>query len=170
MTKHVDTTEDTAYETGDFESILERSADEIKEPGRPPTGPWVLRCVGTLLQKTSAEDLEADPSRPLGTVIFVHTPFEPLDGVDPDAVEEGSWRGAKIFTRRNIKGPGDDYNVLQLAKLHGVDTTGRSLKEVLEATRGRMVQGTVGLDKPYTSKVTGEQVINSKISNFVAVA
>lgn len=167
-----DTTAATAFEDGDFDSILERSADEIQPPAKAPSGPWILRCTGTYIRKTSREDREANPEAPIGQVMFYHTPYEPLEGVDPELVEAGDWRGKKIVTKRNIKEPGDDFKALELARQHGVDTTGRSLKEVLTLCKGRMVQGTVSV-YTYTrnkGKANEETVVENQIGNFAPVA
>lgn len=153
---------------GDFDSYLEKSAETIRPPERSPTGRWVLRNVGTFLRKTKREDLENNPDLPLGRVEFIFTPHEPLEGVDPDLVEEGKWRGKRITVRRNIKDPGDDYKVLNLAAMHGIDLSGRNLKQVIEACKGRFVEGTVGVYS-YTRKDTGEEVVENNIQNFAPV-
>lgn len=162
------TIDENPVSLGDFDSILDRSADEIKEPSRAPNGPWVLRMTGFYIRKTPAEDLEDNPDLPLGKVMFYHTPHEPLDGVDPEAVEAGDWRGKRITTTRSVKEVGDDYKVLQLVKLHGVDTEGRTLREALNACKGRFIRGTVS-QYSYDRRDTGETVTQNQIGNFAPV-
>lgn len=170
MPKHNTVTEasDTPFDTGDFDAILDRSADEIKEPGRAPSGPWVLRCVGAFIRKTPAEDREANPDLPIGSVTFYHTPHEPLEGVDADLVEAGDWRGKRIVTRRNIKEAGDDAKIKALVMHHGVDPNGRSLREMLDAVKGRFVRGNVSVYS-YTRKADNETIVENQIGNFTTV-
>lgn len=150
---------------GSFEDALNRSTDNIKEPAKAPSGPWILRMTGFYLRPTPKEDLDADPDLPLGKVLFYHTPHEPLDGVDPEAVERGDWKGKRIISTRVIKEEGDDFKVLKLAAMHGINTEGRTLKQVLEACKGRFVRGTVSIYS-YVSKQSGETVVENQISNF----
>lgn len=167
MSKHTaeNRSQQQNFEAGDFEAILDASTDNIKEPARAPSGPWVVRMTGFFIRKTSKEDLEADPEAALGQVIFYHTPYEPLDGVDPEVVEAGEWRGKRIATKRTIKTPGDDKKVLDLAVMHGVDPEGRSLRQTLEACKNRLIRGTVSVYS-YKNKTTGETVVENQISNF----
>lgn len=166
MAKHtVNTQNDEAV--GDFDSILDRSAEEVKEPGRAPSGPWVLKCTKVFFFKTKKEDLEADPSKPLGSVTFIHTPHDPQEGVDPDLVESGEWRGKKIRTKRNIKENTDDAQLVKLAEMHGVSREGRTTKQMLEACVDRFVRGSVSVYS-YTNR-DGELVVENQIGNFLPV-
>lgn len=156
-----------SFESGDFDSILNRSADQIKEPERCPSGRWRLRCTGTFMQATKKEDRENNPDLPIGKVTFYHTPHEPLEGVDPESVEEGHWRGRKIRTSRNIKELGDDAKIRALAEMHGVDPDGKTLKQMLEATKNRFVDGTVSVYS-YTNR-DKDVVIENQVGNFTRV-
>lgn len=167
MAKH--TPEANPFDAGDFDAILTRSTENIKEPGLVPSGPWRLRLTGYSVYKTTAEERENNPELPLGSITLFHVPVEPLDGVDPDLVEAGEWRGKRIYTRRNIKDPGDDAKILRLLQLHGVDTEDRDggLKACLEAGKNRMVRATVS-KYSYKNRQTGEDVSNNQLSSFVA--
>lgn len=156
------------FQNGDFDSILDRSAEEIHEPARAPNGPWVVRCVGYFIRKTPKEDLADNPDQPLGSVIFYHTPHEPLDGVDPEAVEAGAWRGRRIQTKRNIKEVGDDAKIKALVELHGISPEGRTLRQMLDACKGRLVRASVSMYS-YDRRDTGETVFVDQLSNFAPV-
>lgn len=152
----------------DFNSILDSSAENITEPDMAPSGPWILRCTGFYIRPTPSADLEANPELPLGKVMLYHTPHEPLDGVDPEAVESGGWRGKRITSTRNIKENGDDAKVKKLVELHGVSPEGRTLRQMLEACRGKFVRGTVSRYS-YDRRDTGETVWENQIGNLLPV-
>lgn len=157
--------DDDATLSGDFDSILDRSADEIKEPSRAPSGRWTVRCAGTYVRKTPEADLEENPELPKGKVIFYHTPDTPHDGVDPEAVERGDWRGKRIQTMRNVREESDFANILKFVRMHGVDTDGRSVKECLAAVKGRLIDATMSVNT-YTRKSDGETVVDNQLGNF----
>lgn len=150
---------------GDFDSYLETSMDDIQEPEICPSGPWNLRLTSTFVQKNSAEDRESNPKLPLGSYTFYYTPVEPLEGVNPEKVEHGKWRGRRIRHSFNINDPSDMTKVKKHLETLGVDTSGRSVKEGLEVARGHIVKATVSRSR-YFSKKQGEEVEQERLSNF----
>lgn len=156
------------FASGDFDAILDRSTEHVKEPGLVPSGPWRLRMTGFYVQKFTDEEREENPDLPLGSISFFHTPVEPLDGVDPELVEAGDWRGKRISTRRQIKEQGDDAQILKLVGMHGVDTENREggLRACLNAAKGHTIRATVS-KYSYDRRDTGETMTNNQLKSFV---
>lgn len=147
-----------------YEQMLRTSMAEVKEPGRLPSGKWVLRCVGA---KNTPNDDREKADDPLGTVLLTHVPVAPRDedagGPGTETVQGGEWRGKRIFTRFNIRDMSDLFQVRQIVEGHGISAE-NSLEEGLEKMRGRSVEAAVGLR---TYKSRGETRIENTLTNFV---
>lgn len=156
------------FEAGDFEAILELTADTVTPPGLVAAGPWSLRLIGTFMETHDQEEREANPKLNLMDVTLTYTPYEPGDTVDSEKVESGDWRGRKIRVRRRINDRGEYVNFMNHMELHGVSTAGRKIKEVLDAAKGRLIKGKIS-SYTYTRKDSGESVTENQVKDFSRV-
>lgn len=147
----------------DYEDILNRSWDDIPEPQLLPDGNWRLKLRNATYQEAKSADKSP-------VVLFVYTPVEPLDDVDADRLEE---LGAeydftlnRLFQRFYVENGRDWATVKRHVAKHGVDTTGRSIKESLEVLKGSTIIGFLAATT-YTN-AAGEQVRDNEIKNFAA--
>lgn len=144
---------------GDFESILDRSMDEVTEPKLYPTGTWRLRAVATSVKK---DDNDRD------VVMIALVGVEPQDDVDPDelAAAGGDFDGQRIWLRRTLETKADVFNLKRLIEQFGVETAGKSLREGIDEVKGHEVMGYVGI-RSYQSQ--GETKIDNTVKQFAPV-
>lgn len=144
---------------GDFESILNRSMDEVQEPGLYPTGTWLVRNVGGLVRRD-------DKGREI--VILTYVAVEPQDDVDPDelAAAGNSFEGNKLWYRRIIETNDDAFKLKKFIAMHGVEIKGKSYEEGIRELRGREIFAYVGTR---TYERQGDMVVENTLMQFAPV-
>lgn len=113
----------------DYESILDRSWDELPESKILPVGFWRLRGMNAVFQKPRSEN--QNPS-----ILFVYSATEPSDDVDADALEElgegYDWTQNRVYARFWIETAKDWDAVRKHLIKHGCDLTGRNVRDTLK--------------------------------------
>lgn len=145
--------------SGDFESILDRSLDEVTEPKLYPTGTWRVRCVGVSAKKSE------DGADQFQLAFIGVAPEQDVDEDELAAIPEGALDGQKIWVRRTIESNADAYNFKRMLEAFGVDTKGLSGKEAVQSMKGREALGYVGL-RTYTDS-QGEAREDNTLKQFV---
>ena len=147
----------------DYESILDASWDEIPTDKLLPVGSYRLRGQNLSIMKARSADQN-------DVFLFVYTVREALDDVDQDELEalgDYDLESKKIFQKFWVDTGADFDAVRKHLKKHGIDTTGRSIKETAEAFKGTEVIAYLGV-KTYENKV-GDTVQDNEPSQFAPV-
>jgi hypothetical protein len=128
---------------GDFESLLDRSADEITEPKNYPVGTWRVRAVSNVSFKKDNNDRDV--------AMFAIVGVEPQEDVDPDALDEAGddYEGVRLFVRRTLETKSDFFQLKKLLETFGVDTKGKTLKEAGGDVKGNEALAYIG-ERTYT--------------------
>jgi hypothetical protein len=116
-----------------FESLLDRPADDVKPPPTLPAGPYL-----TVLQGLP-EKIESSKKKTPG-FRFIHKIISPLDGVDDDALAliEGGVSGKTV---RNDMWVTEDslFMLTQFLENCGVEMAGKSISACIDETPNRQV-------------------------------
>ena len=148
-----------------FESILDKSLDEITAPANVPTGPWLVRGVG---YSTKMQDDKDNPGNKLEVFSLGYEPVEAGADVDPEAIAKGDWQGKRLWHQRWVRDRNDSYRFKTFLALHGIDTSGRTVREALDsAFKGSVIHANVGL-RSYEKD--GATVTDNTIKDFAAAA
>ncbi len=148
----------------DYESILDRSWDDLPTSKTLPVGFWRLRAENAVFMKSRDED-KSD------AVLFVYSPKEPHDDVDEDALlelgPEYDYTQNRIFAKFWVE-TGKDWDQVRTHLIkHGCDLTGRNVRETLkEDFKGREINAYLDV-KTYQDSV-GEDVFDNDPKNFQA--
>lgn len=145
---------------GNYEAILNRSSDEVTEPGLYPVGTWRLRCVGV-----SAK--ENDDGITVFNFSFIGV--EPGEDVDPVELEQSgdSFDGARIWVKRYIETKRDEFDLIGFFQKLGADTTGKTKKQLMAEVKGNEIMAYVGV-RSYTNNA-GELRTDNTAKNFAAI-
>lgn len=151
-------------ETGDYESILNKSWGEIPEVQLLPAGSWLVRCRGAsyVAPKT------ADQSPQLA---FIYEAIEPMDDVDEEALtalgEDYSFSDNRLFHRFWFKTGADRQMVRNHLQKHGIDPDDYTVAESLKAVKGRDIIAVVA-QETYKPKNGGDLITQNVIKAFSA--
>lgn len=143
--------------SADYDLSLDRSADEIGEPKLYPDGTWLLRCVGVSFKK---DDDDHD------VISFGYVAKTPGEDVDPQELEEANndYDGLRLWKKFTIETKRDQFDLLKHVQMHGVDTTGRSLKEAAKEAKGFEIAGYIGR-RSYQNRA-GETKTDNTVKSF----
>lgn len=153
--------------TDEYSSIIDSVIDEWEEPENYPLGTWELVCLS--LRHKEGEDKEGNPRE---EYVFSYHGHVPQGDVDPEAVENGDYKGKVLVARMYVNGGdrqrADAVRVQRRIKLHGVFTEGRTFKDLIAAKSltGAHVLAEVG---SRTYEVNGESRTENELRNFASV-
>lgn len=141
----------------DFNSLLEKSADEVPVPKSAPPGTYKCR-VG---------EYETGTSSKKGTPFlqFSFHPLEPMEDVDTESLadvdlESMTFRDEFYLTEKAL------YRLVRFAQSCGVKTEGRQLNEIVEELSGAEVLVSVSQDP---SDREGDDRFFNNVSGYAAV-
>jgi hypothetical protein len=119
----------------DYEDILNRSWDDIPEPKVVPVGTWRLKGENATWINAKAADQN-------DRILFVYSLMEPLSDVDEDdltALGDYDYTQNRVFAAFFMETAKDYDAVRKHMRKHGIDCTGRSMKDTLGAIKGTEV-------------------------------
>ena len=146
--------------SSDYDTSVDRAADEVTEPKLYPVGTWRLRCVGTFFKK---DDDDHD------VVNFIYVGKEPGEDVDPGELEEAGddYDGNRLFKRFTIETKRDQFDLKKHIEMHGVETAGRSLREAAKEARGCEIAGYIGM-RSYETR-DGQTKTDNTVKSFFPI-
>lgn len=153
-----------------FESVLDRPAEEFKEPELYPVGTWLLRGVSAKFdRKEITKGDNAGKTADIVNLSFVAT--EPGEDVDPDDLKDSErYQGRRIYRQFWVVNQNDAYSLRKVVEgAFGIDLSGgRSLKSALsDDFKGTSVWAVLGI-RTYTDK-NGALAKDNEIKSFAAV-
>lgn len=121
--------------TTNWEDLLSKKADDVKEPTPLPVGPY----------RMEVEDNELVTSTQKGTpgIQVMFKIIEALDGVDEDALAEVGDISKKSVRDTFWITPDSEYRFIEFVKKCGVETEGKTLGELIPEIKGQEVVGVV---------------------------
>lgn len=148
-------------EPGQHESVLDTVMSEVPAPKPVATGTWKLKAQ-------NAKFMEASGEKP-DIVVVKYVPAEPGEDVDQDELADGSWKGAPLWQRFRIEGPRDLYSLTRFFEKHGIDMSGRRLRDAIAIFNKAKPEifAQVGI-RTYQNDL-GEDVLQNTLSGFTAV-
>lgn len=123
----------------DFSKLLSTNTDEIEKPLPLPNGTY--QC-----QVTKFEYGETKSEKKTPFVLFTLTPIEPMEDVDSELLEgclKGKPLNSKIIRNTMYITAESAYRVKDFVQKCGIDTSGRSLGEVIPETVGQVLNVSV---------------------------
>jgi hypothetical protein len=159
-----------AQELESMEDVMSLTAESISAPGLLPTGPWTIRNIGFSVSDVTNRD--GDEQKLLN---LRYEGFEPGPEVDPELVEAGGFEGRTLWVKRYISKPaakaardGTLARFVNFVSMHGVDTAGRDLTDMLKALKGTMIGSQIG-EREYTNK-EGDKIRDNTATDFSSVS
>lgn len=112
----------------DLDDLLNTSTDDVKAPQGLPAGSYKLRVGQHTFDKSSQKQTPF--------VEYACTPVEAGEEVDEEELEElSNWREKTIKARFYLS-PNAQFMLVNFLKACGVETSGRTLKEVIPEAQG----------------------------------
>lgn len=152
--------------SADFESSLDESLDTVTEPGLYPDGTWLLKGVAWMHRVV---DSKFNDSGRQDLYTLIYSAIEPSEDVDSEAVEQGDYEGRRIFAPFYVGEPRDKLRLKNHLEMSGIDTSGRTFKEALDAGfRGSLVYGMLG--RKTRENREGELIVENTVKDFARAA
>jgi len=122
-----------------FKDILNRNMDDVEAPKPVPVGTWTFK----MSLKLKAPKTEDDD----GYVQGIFVPIGAKDDVSPDEVAElGELENARVFQRFWLRDNRDEWKMKQLLVTAGVEVSGKTLAEAIQAADGYLIDAAVSHD------------------------
>lgn len=119
--------------TPNFGALLDTPVNEVERPKPVPVGPYL--CVNKALPK-----MDKTTKKQTEYVEFTLTPVQPLDGVDPEALEAMGGIADKTFRATFYITEAALWRLKEFLADMGIDTeSGASLRELIDQTPGQQV-------------------------------
>ena len=121
----------------DLDSLLETSADSIEPPKALPAGTYVLQIGQHSFGESSQKKTPY--------VEYSAVPVDHDEDVDTEELEEfQNWREKNLRLRFYLS-PAALFRVKQFLEIVGLDTSGKSLKELIPQAQGAQIKGYVSV-------------------------
>ena len=141
-----------------YSEVMERTRNEVPEPKDVPVGTYRFMAISGKTFAPKDEDSN-------GGIMVVMQPIDAFEDVDAEELGAlGDYTKERIFHRVFIDGGRAEWNAWAFLDLFGLQTDGRTFKDVLDDVKGMEIIGHV----THTPKKDGDGIwVNVK--NFAEV-